>query len=103
MNRCINRSQRRCYVDLLDAANRYLEVVAPWRLACTDRDAALASLYAPLEVARFAAGELQPFVPGVAEIIAARLGDAALTPTWGALVPGAELPLGPPSLPRTLR
>lgn len=87
-------------VELLDAANRYLEVVAPWRLARTDRDAALAALYAPLEVARFAAGELQPFVPGVARIIAARLGDPDLAPTWGVLAPGAELRVGPPPLPR---
>lgn len=90
-------------VEFLNAGNRYLEVVAPWRLARTDRDTALASLYAPLEVARFAAGELEPFVPGVAQIIAARLGNVELTPTWGTLVPGAELPLGRPALPRTLR
>lgn len=87
-------------VELLDAGNRYLEVVAPWRLAHADRDAALASLYAPLEVARFAAGELEPFVPGVARIIAERLGNAELTPTWGTLAPGVELHVGPPPLPR---
>lgn len=89
-------------VDLLDAGNRYLEVVAPWRLARTDRAAAFASLYAPLEVARFAAGELEPFVPGVARIIATRLGNTELTPTWGTLDPGSELQLGGPPLPRTI-
>jgi methionyl-tRNA synthetase len=90
-------------VELLDAGNRYLEVVAPWRLARTDRDAALAALHAPLEVARFAAGELLPFVPGVARIIGGRLGDPDLAPTWGTLVPGGVLHLGPPPLPRTRR
>lgn len=91
-------------VDLLDAGNRYLEVVAPWRLARSDRDAALASLYTPLEVARFAAGELEPFVPRVAQIISARLGNAALSSTWGTLVPGTALSTsdGPP-IPRKLR
>ena len=87
-------------VDLLDAANRYLEVVAPWKLARTDRDAAHASLYAPLEAARFAAGELAPFVPGVARTIAARLGDPELAPRWGILVPGTALQHGAPPLPR---
>lgn len=90
-------------VELLDAGNRYLEVIAPWRLARTDREAALASLYAPLEAARFAAGELEPFVPGVARIIADRLGHVELTPTWGVLAAGAALQLGPPPLPRTRR
>jgi methionyl-tRNA synthetase len=88
-------------VELLTAANRYLEAVAPWRLARTDPAAALAALYAPLEASRFAAGELQPFVPGVAKVIAARLGNCELSPTWGALAPGARLTLGPPPLPRT--
>lgn len=90
-------------VDLLDASNRYLERVAPWRLARTDRAGAIAALYAPLEAARFAAGELQPFVPGVARLIAGRLGDAPLAPSWGGLVPGRALELGPPPLPRTRR
>lgn len=88
-------------VELLDAGNRYLEVIAPWRLARTDRDAAVAALYAPLEAARFAAGELLPFVPGVAQTIADRLGNPDLAPAWGALKPGDVLTVGPPPLPRT--
>lgn len=87
-------------VELLDAANRYLESVAPWKLAKTDRDAALAALYPPLEAARFAAGELAPFVPGVSRVIAARLGDVSLAPVWGTLAPGCALRGGPPPLPR---
>lgn len=90
-------------IDLIDAGNRHLEVVAPWRLARNDRAAALAALYAPLEAARFAVGELQPFVPGVARIIAGRLADADLAPWWGGLTPGGVLRLGPPPLPRTRR
>ena len=89
-------------VELLDAANRYLETVAPWKLARTDREAALSALYAPLEAARFAAGELAPFVPGVSRVIAARLGDASLVPVWGTLRAGDALRGGPPPLPRTI-
>ena len=80
-------------VRVLDEANRTLDVAAPWRV----RDASL--LYAPLEAARIAAGELSPFVPGVAATIAARLGSH-LEPSWGGLVPGAALRAGPPPLPR---
>ncbi len=76
-------------VELIDAANRYLEETAPWRLARTDHGAAAAALFAPLEAARVAVHEIAPFVPGVAATIAARLGE-----------PGAVLGAAPPPLPR---
>lgn len=87
-------------VALLDAANRHLEQTEPWRLLRTDPEAAAAALYAPLEAARIAAGELAPFVPGVSRTIAERLGDPSLDPRWGVLEPGTSLPSGPPPLPR---
>ena len=90
-------------VELLDAANRALERAQPWRVLRTDPIAAASSLYAPLEAARIAAGELSPFVPDVASIIAARLGSPELVPSWGGLVPGSELPVGTPPLPRKNR
>jgi len=87
-------------LEVIDTANRSLEIAAPWRAARTDPVAAAGALYAPLEAARIAAGELSPFVPGIARTIAARLGDAGLEPGWGRLLPGAELRIGPPPLPR---
>lgn len=90
-------------LELVDAANRGLEVAAPWRAARTDPVAAAAALYAPLEAARIAAGELSPFVPELARTIAGRLGDADLRPGWGGLAPGAALRIGPPPLPRKIR
>lgn len=87
-------------LELVDAANRALAVSEPWRRARTDPAAAAAALYAPLEAARLAAGELAPFVPGVARTIAARLGDAELAVGWGGLAPGTELRAGPPPFPR---
>jgi methionyl-tRNA synthetase len=90
-------------VELIDAANRSVELSAPWKLARTDASAAAATLYAPLEAARVAAGELAPFVPQVARTIVARLGDAPLTPAWGGLVPGTALRNGPPPVPRKAR
>lgn len=83
---------------LVDAANRSLERAEPWRVARRDPTAAAAALYAPLEAARIAAGELAPFVPGVAARISERLGD--LSAGWGGLVPGAALPTGAPPIPR---
>jgi methionyl-tRNA synthetase len=87
-------------LELVDAANRSLEIAAPWRAARTDPAAAAGGLYAPLEAARVAAGELSPFVPDVARTLATRLGDADLQSGWGRLSPGAELRVGPPPLPR---
>lgn len=78
-------------VELVDAANRALERTAPWRLQRSDPDAARAALYAPLEAARIAVGELTPFVPSIARAIAHRLGDPDLAPAWGLLAPGAQL------------
>jgi len=85
-------------VELIDAANRALDRTAPWRIARTDPAAAAAALYAPLEAARIAAGELSPFVPGIARTILARLGDPDGAPRWGRAA--GELRAGPPPLPR---
>ncbi len=90
-------------IELLAAANRALEHAEPWRVRHSDPATAAASLYAPLEAARIAAGELSPFVPEVARVIASRLGTDHLDPSWGRLVPGAELRAGPPPLPRRSR
>lgn len=88
---------------LLGAANRTLDRAAPWRRLADDPDGAARALYAPLEAIRIAAGELEPFVPGVARTIAARLGGAPLAPAWGGLTPGAPLVVGPPPFPRRRR
>jgi len=85
-------------VELIDRANRELDRAAPWKLP---PDAALAALYAPLEAARFAAGELLPFVPAAARKVLQRLGDPDPSPIWGLLEPGALVASGPPPLPRS--
>jgi methionyl-tRNA synthetase len=86
-------------LELVDAANRNLERVAPWRTARTDPDGAAVAVYGALEAARVAAGELSPLVPTAAQTIAARLGDADLSSPAG-LPPGGELRPGPAPLPR---
>jgi methionyl-tRNA synthetase len=83
-------------VELIDAANRHLELAAPWRLARTDPAAAASALYAPLEAARIAAGELAPFVPEVSRTIAERCGGDVIS-AWGR---PAAFCGGPAPLPR---
>lgn len=78
-------------VELLDLANRTLDATAPWKLP---PEQAARALYAPLEAARIAAGELSPFVPTIARTILARLGPD--DPTWGQLAARA----GEPPIPR---
>jgi methionyl-tRNA synthetase len=90
-------------VELIDAANRSLELTAPWSLRRTDPTAAAAALHAPLEAARIVTGELSPFVPDLASTIARRLGTPSLAATWGELQPGAPLHAGPPPVPRRNR
>ncbi|MGE0549140.1 MAG: methionine--tRNA ligase [Kofleriaceae bacterium] len=87
-------------VELIDAANRSLEITTPWRVARIDPSSAAAALYAPLEAARIATAELAAFVPDVVATIAARLGDPDLQTGWGRLAPGAPLRVGSPPLPR---
>ncbi|HEY0250840.1 MAG TPA: methionine--tRNA ligase [Kofleriaceae bacterium] len=84
-------------IAVLDAANRSLEERAPWKLP---PEAAAQALYAPLEAARFVAGELEPFVPAVAETVFARLGQPSRAPHWGLLDPEAPILRGPPLIPR---
>ena len=88
---------------LVDAANRALETTQPWRLAKTDPVAAARALYAPLEAARIAIGELTPFVPRLTAQLASRLGTADLSPRWGLLPVGARLAIGPPPVPRLVQ
>jgi methionyl-tRNA synthetase len=80
-------------IELVDAANRYVDVVAPWRHATS------AALYAPLEAARIAAAELAPFVPSISQTILARLGGND-TAAWGGLAIGTQLVAGPPPVPK---
>ena len=85
---------------VIDEANRSLERTEPWRVARADPAGAAALLYAPLESARIAAGELSPFVPGIARAVADRLGDPPLEPRWGGLAHGTRIRRGPPVVPR---
>jgi len=95
---------------LVDAANRLLDLRAPWKAA---KDPAAepvvrTTLHATCETLRITALLLAPFVPGACAEILSRLGlpgalDAARMPeaaVWGAIPVGATTRKGEPLFPR---
>lgn len=52
-----------CIINLVDQANKYMEENAPWTLIKTDRKAAEQVLFTLVEVIRYIAISLQPFLP----------------------------------------
>jgi methionyl-tRNA synthetase len=74
-------------LDVVAAANRYLDTVQPWQLDRAPLDAAVAAL---VETGRTLAAELAPFVPDLAERLLRQLGGTA----------GETLPAPEPVYPR---
>lgn len=96
MRRFDFRSASAAVFDVVDAANRYVETVAPWALAKSakggDEDAARqldVVLFTLVYSARTIADELTPFLPAAARRMAAQLGDRQ-----------PELPAPSPLFPR---
>ncbi|NEA34540.1 methionine--tRNA ligase [Streptomyces sp. SID13031] len=72
--------------DIVEAANRYIETTAPWKLAKT-QDPLLERVLATLhDACLHLAGELSPFLPGAAERIITQC-----TPVDGVLPPATPL------------
>ncbi|HVR88033.1 MAG TPA: methionine--tRNA ligase [Candidatus Limnocylindria bacterium] len=95
--------------SLIDAANKHYQVTQPWQMVKDPANAASvgASLYAGLEALRITAHALWPYMPNVADAIAAQLGlpSPASAPwsdvaRWGLLRPGQRVHAGPPLFPR---
>src|SRR5579883_809858 len=83
-------------------ANRYVEEMAPWKLARTD-PARLATVLAYLaETERLIAVALWPFMPTISERMLDQLGaNNILTPGWGGISPGTRVAEQPrPLFPR---
>jgi methionyl-tRNA synthetase len=95
--------------DLINQANKYIDSLAPWALA---KDPARAGrldtvLYELLEVLRFVAVLVSPFMPQTAEKIRRQLGIAdaagqnlAGLAQWGELIPGGKVQKGESLFPR---
>jgi len=95
--------------ELINQANKYIDSAAPWALA---KDPARAGrldtvLYQLLEVLRFIAVLICPFLPQTAEKIQSQLGivdgagqDLAGLQKWGELAPGGRVQKGESLFPR---
>lgn len=92
-------------VLLLTAANKYLDVIAPWKAVKTDKALAGECIYTALEVVRLAAVLLHPVMPNKTAEILQRIGEKP-TPTWadtaqwGQLRSGSPIVKGEPLFPR---
>ncbi len=94
---------------LVDAANKHYQRTQPWQAAKDPaRSAGVGpALYAGLEAVRLAALLLWPYLPNVAERIAAQLGLPSPehvvwdeVARWGILRAGVPVTVGPPLFPR---
>lgn len=93
-------------MDLLTAANGYLERTAPWKLAkAGDLERVGTVLYTAAEVLRLCGVLLSPVIPERSAQMLARLGWRAQDGlgsgmVWGALKPGSPVVAGEPLFPR---
>lgn len=93
-------------MDLLAAANGFLERTAPWKLAKAGRGADVALiLYTAAEVLRLAGVLLAPVLPERSAELFRRLGWAVPEPlgaglAWGGLPAGSDVTHGEPLFPR---
>jgi methionyl-tRNA synthetase len=87
-------------MNLVRAANKYMEVEAPWKLAKTDVAAAGHVLYNATEALRLSAVLLQAVMPQKAGEVLRILGAEGSGLVWGALRSGTKLPTFPPLFPR---
>jgi methionyl-tRNA synthetase len=95
--------------ELINLANKYIDGMAPWALAKDPQKAERLDtvLYQLLEVLRFSAALISPFMPQTAEKIQAYLGiteperqNLASLEEWGGLKPGRQVRKGESLFPR---
>lgn len=83
-------------------ANRYVEEMAPWKLAKSDRERLASVLYNLVEAERLIAVAVWAFMPSTSEKILDQLGAAGqVSATWGQIAPGTRVSAHPqPLFPR---
>lgn len=87
---------------VVSRANRYIEEMAPWKLAKADRDRLATVLYQLVETERLVAVATWPFMPETSDKILDQLGVSGQTPrVWGQTAPGTRVSSTPrPLFPR---
>jgi methionyl-tRNA synthetase len=94
--------------EVISKVNKYIDEMAPWVLAASDRERLRTVISHIFETLRIVAGLLWPFIPESAEKMQAQLGlprqgkDVALQDlrTWGAERPVRSISKAPPLFPR---
>ncbi len=87
---------------VVSRANRYVEEMAPWKLARIDRDRLASVLYNLVETERLIAVAIWAFMPTTSERILDQLGAPGQTAaSWGQIAPGTRVSSQPkPLFPR---
>ncbi|MCL4121431.1 UNVERIFIED_CONTAM: hypothetical protein GTU68_051087 [Idotea baltica] len=90
-------------VDLLDATNKYIDTIAPWKSIKDDPKNAEESIYAALEVLRIAGILLHPVMPDKMDELLKNLSYSDISfenTSWGKLLTGTSITKGETLFPR---
>jgi methionyl-tRNA synthetase len=93
-----NQIESMCVNDAIEttlqyvrSVNKYMETMAPWKLAKIDPDAAGKVLFTAAEALRISAALLAPVMPNRTQIVLETFGAENSSLEWGGLTPGKNL------------
>ena len=78
-------------LQYIRSVNKYMETMAPWKLAKSDKDAAGKVLFTAAEALRISAVLLAPVMPNRTQIVLETFNAAGSRLEWGGLTPGKSL------------
>jgi len=78
-------------LQYIRSVNKYMETMAPWKLAKSDKDAAGKVLFTAAEALRISAVLLAPVMPNRTQIVFETFNTAGSSLEWGGLTPGKSL------------
>ena len=78
-------------LQYIRSVNKYMETMAPWKLAKSDNDAAGKVLFTAAEALRISAVLLAPVMPNRTQIVLETFNAAGSRLEWGGLTPGKSL------------
>ena len=87
-------------MQFIRSVNRYLEIMAPWKMVKIDKENAGTVLFTAGEALRISALLLEPIMPNRTSILLGAFDVKDTSLNWGGLVPGAMLKDHDPLFPR---
>ncbi|MDG2398411.1 MAG: methionine--tRNA ligase [Candidatus Marinimicrobia bacterium] len=78
-------------LQYIRSVNKYMETMAPWKLAKSDNDAAGKVLFTAAEALRISAVLLAPVMPNRTQIVLETFNAAGSSLEWGGLTPGKSV------------